>query len=85
VLFGAPLTLDEGENTRRFSDRIEAAVATLAREVTGDWWQARRAVSAADPVKGAETAHRGPDAPAWRRSWALDRPPPSGRGTSWPE
>jgi 1-acyl-sn-glycerol-3-phosphate acyltransferase len=85
VLFGAPLTLDEGENTRRFSDRIEAAVATLSREVTGDWWQARRAVSAADPVKGAETAHRGPDAPAWRRSWALDRPPPTGRGTSWPE
>ena len=85
VLFGAPLTLDEGENTRRFSDRIEAGVATLAREVDGDWWQARRAVSAADPVEGAETAHRGPDAPAWRRSWALDRPPPTGRGTSWPE
>jgi 1-acyl-sn-glycerol-3-phosphate acyltransferase len=85
VLFGAPLTLDEGENTRRFSDRIEAAVATLAREVDGDWWQARRAVSAADPVEGAETTHRGPDAPAWRRSWALDRPPPTGRGKSWPE
>ena len=85
MLFGAPLTLDEGENTRRFSDRVEAAVATLAREVDGDWWQARRAVSAADPVKGAETAHRGPDAPAWRRSWALDRPPPAGRGKSWPE
>ena len=85
VLFGAPLTLDEGENTRRFSERVEAAVATLAREVTGDWWQARRAVSAADPVEGAETAHRGPEAPAWRRSWALDRPPATGRGTSWPE
>ena len=60
VLFGAPLSLDEGENTRRFSDRVEAAVATLAREVDGDWWQARRTVSAADPVEGAETAHRGP-------------------------
>jgi uncharacterized protein (DUF302 family) len=23
-------------------------------------------------VKGAERAHRGPDAPAWRRAWALD-------------
>jgi 1-acyl-sn-glycerol-3-phosphate acyltransferase len=85
VLFGAPLTLDEGENTRRFSDRIEAAVATLAREVQGDWWQARRAISSADPVEGAESAHRGPDAPPWRRAWALDPPPPRGRGQSWPE
>ncbi len=49
VLFGAPMTPDEGENTRRFSDRIEASVATLAREVHSDWWRARRAVSAADP------------------------------------
>jgi 1-acyl-sn-glycerol-3-phosphate acyltransferase len=31
VLFGAPLTPDEGENAHRFSDRIEASVATLAR------------------------------------------------------
>ena len=53
VLFGAPMTPDEGENTRRFSERIEAAVATLAREVHSDWWQARRSVSAADPVPGA--------------------------------
>ena len=62
VLFGAPMTPDEGENTRRFSERIEAAVAALAREVHSDWWQARRAVSTADPVPGAETAHRGPEA-----------------------
>jgi 1-acyl-sn-glycerol-3-phosphate acyltransferase len=85
VLFGAPLTPDQGENAHRFSDRVEASVATLAREVHGDWWQARRAVSAADPVKGAETAHRGPEAPAWRRSWALDVRPSEGRGKRWPE
>ena len=85
VLFGAPLSLDEGENTRRFSDRVEAAVATLAHEVDGDWWQARRAVSAVDPVEGAETAHRGPEAPAWRRSWALDARPSDRGHTSWPE
>ena len=84
VLFGAPLTLDEGENTRRFADRLEAAVAILAREVRTDWWQARRDVSAADPTPGAETAHRGPDAPAWRRAWALDAPPSDHRATSWP-
>jgi 1-acyl-sn-glycerol-3-phosphate acyltransferase len=85
VLFGAPLTPDEGENAHRFSDRVEAAVATLSREVHADWWQARRAVSAVDPLPGAETSHRGPDAPAWRRAWALDTRPPSGRGTNWPE
>ena len=85
VLFGAPLTPDEGENANRFSGRVEASVATLAREVHADWWQARRAVSTVDPVPGAGTAHRGPEAPAWRRAWALDRPPSSGRRTSWPE
>jgi 1-acyl-sn-glycerol-3-phosphate acyltransferase len=85
VLFGAPLTPDEGENAHRFSDRVEAAVATLSREVHADWWQARRAVSAVDPVAGAETSHRGPDAPAWRRAWALDGAPRSGRSNNWPE
>ena len=85
MLFGAPLTPDEGEKTHRFSDRVEAAVATLAREVHSDWWQARRSVSSVEPVAGAEMAHRGPDAPAWRRAWALDAPPSSGRGKSWPE
>jgi 1-acyl-sn-glycerol-3-phosphate acyltransferase len=85
VLFGAPLTPDEGESTHRFSDRVEAAVATLAREVHADWWEARRSVSAVDPVGGAESAHRGPDAPAWRRAWALDARPSSGRRSSWPD
>jgi 1-acyl-sn-glycerol-3-phosphate acyltransferase len=85
VLFGAPMTPDEGENTRRFSDRIEAAVATLAREVQSDWWQARRSVSAADPVAGAATAHRGPEASTWRRAWALDGPPARDRRREWPD
>jgi 1-acyl-sn-glycerol-3-phosphate acyltransferase len=84
VLFGAPLTPDEGENAHRFSNRIEAAVASLSREVHADWWQARRAVSTSDPVEGAALAHRGPDAPAWRRAWALDTRPSSGRAP-WPE
>ena len=69
------MTPDEGESAHRFSDRVEAAVATLAREVHSDWWQARRSVSAVAPVEGAETAHRGPTASAWRRAWALDEAP----------
>ena len=84
VLFGAPLSPDDGENTHRFSDRIEAAVATLSREVHSDWWQARRAVSAMAPVGGAETAHRGPQASPWRRAWALDEAPSRERGSEWP-
>ena len=83
VLFGAPLSPDEGESAHRFSDRVEAAVAVLAREVQSDWWRARRAVSPADPEVGAHSAHRGPDAPAWRRAWALD-PPPARSHTDWP-
>jgi 1-acyl-sn-glycerol-3-phosphate acyltransferase len=85
VLFGAPLSPDEGENTHRFSDRVEAAVATLAREVQSDWWQARRAISPADALEGADTAHRGPDAPAWRRAWALEASPANSRTKRWPE
>ncbi len=84
VLFGAPLSPDEGENTHRFSDRVEAAVATLSREVHSDWWQARRSISAVAPVEGAETAHRGPAGSPWRRAWALDGPPLRERGTDWP-
>jgi hypothetical protein len=75
---------DEGESARRFSDRIEAAVATLSREVHSDWWTARRSVSAVAPVHGAETAHLGPAASAWRRAWALDEAPTRGRRADWP-
>ena len=83
VLFGAPMTPDEGENAHRFSDRVEAAVATLAREVQTDWWQARRSVSPAAPLEGAASAHRGPEAAAWRRAWALDPAPSHER--EWPD
>jgi 1-acyl-sn-glycerol-3-phosphate acyltransferase len=88
VLFGAPMSPDGGESAHRFSDRVEAAVATLAREVHTDWWQARRSVSPAAPLEGAGTAHRGPEGAAWRRAWALEVPPPRRgtvqRGQEWP-
>jgi 1-acyl-sn-glycerol-3-phosphate acyltransferase len=85
VLFGAPMTPDDDENARRFSDRVEAAVATLAREVHSDWWQARRSVSAVAPAPGADTAHRGPAASPWRRAWALDEPPSRVHDSEWPD
>jgi 1-acyl-sn-glycerol-3-phosphate acyltransferase len=69
VTFGAPMVPAEGDDARRFGARIERAVAELADEATTDWWQARRRAHAAEtPVL------TGPDAPAWRRAWALGDP-----------
>ena len=68
VTFGAPLRPREGERTNKFSDRIEEAVAVLADEQTTDWWTARRRAA-----MGTTPSLAGPDAGAWRRSWALER------------
>ena len=79
VTFGAPLRPREGENTQRFSARVEEAVAILADERATDWWTARRrAASSATPDL------RGPDAGAWRRAWALERNKRKSRAKSWP-
>jgi 1-acyl-sn-glycerol-3-phosphate acyltransferase len=69
VTFGAPMTPSPGEDARRFGATIERAVAALADEATTDWWQARRRAHA-----GESPALTGPDAPAWRRAWALGDP-----------
>jgi 1-acyl-sn-glycerol-3-phosphate acyltransferase len=67
ITFGLPLRSRPEENARRFSARIEAAVATLADETSSDWWTARRRAAA-----GATPPLQGPPVGAWRRSWALD-------------
>jgi 1-acyl-sn-glycerol-3-phosphate acyltransferase len=69
VTFGAPLAPAEGDDARRFGATLERAVAALADEATTDWWQARRRAHA-----GESPALTGPDAPAWRRAWALGDP-----------
>ena len=84
VTFGTPLWPAEGEDARRFSSRIEAAVATLAAESTSDWWTARKQAAA-----GATPPLQGPDSAPWRRSWALapspDRSEPiDADGNNWP-
>lgn len=66
VTFGDPLQPAEGESTAGFAERIERAVAALADEATTDWWQARQRAAA-----GATPPLVGPEAPAWRRAWAL--------------
>jgi 1-acyl-sn-glycerol-3-phosphate acyltransferase len=69
VTFGAPLLPAPGDDSRRFAATIERAVAGLADEATTDWWSARRRSHA-----GESPPLAGPDAPAWRRAWALGDP-----------
>jgi 1-acyl-sn-glycerol-3-phosphate acyltransferase len=66
VVFGHPMTAVEGESTRRFNARIEAAVTTLADEATTDYWTARRRAAA-----GTSPTLGGPEYAGWRRQWAL--------------
>ena len=42
VVFGSPLPPVEGESTRRFNARIEAAVTTLGDEALTDFWTSRQ-------------------------------------------
>jgi 1-acyl-sn-glycerol-3-phosphate acyltransferase len=66
VIFGAPLRLTEGENTRRFNARIEAAVTRLGDEAITDYWTAtKRAANGTNPKL------TGPEYNGWRRQWEL--------------
>jgi hypothetical protein len=66
VVFGAPLSQHDGENTRRFNTRIEAAVTRLGDEALTDFWTAsKRAAGGANPKL------TGPDYNGWRRQWEL--------------
>jgi len=66
VLFGTPLTAADGENTRRFNERIEAAVTRLGDETLTDWWTASRNAAADRNPKLSGPEHNG-----WRRQWQL--------------
>jgi 1-acyl-sn-glycerol-3-phosphate acyltransferase len=66
VTFGTPISPDAGEDARRLAARLERAVAALADERSTDWWTARRRAA-----EGTTPAISGPQAAAWRRSWAL--------------
>ena len=66
VVFGSPLRAAEGENTRRFNTRIEAAVTLLGDETLTDYWTARR-----NAANGASPRLTGPEYNSWRREWAL--------------
>lgn len=66
VVFGSPLHPLEGESTRRFNSRIEAAVAALGDEALTDYWTSRQR-----SAKGTNPKLTGPEYNGWRRQWAL--------------
>lgn len=66
VAFGDPIAAHDGESTRRFNARIEAAVTELADETLSDFWTARRRAAS-----GTTPPLTGPEYTGWRRDWAL--------------
>jgi 1-acyl-sn-glycerol-3-phosphate acyltransferase len=66
VVFGSPLWPIEGESTRRFNSRIEAAVTRLGDEALTDYWTATRRAAA-----GTNPKLTGPEYNGWRRQWEL--------------
>ncbi|MEQ1700495.1 MAG: lysophospholipid acyltransferase family protein [Ilumatobacteraceae bacterium] len=66
VVFGTPLFPIEGESTRRFNARIEAAVTALGDEALTDYWTSRQRAA-----KGTNPKLTGPEYNGWRRQWAL--------------
>jgi 1-acyl-sn-glycerol-3-phosphate acyltransferase len=80
ITFGTPLRPADAEDTRALAVRIERAVTALADEQATDWWTARRRAAA-----DASPSLAGPDAGAWRRSWALGEDKRrTRRGPVWP-
>ena len=74
VLFGTPLKAHDGENTRRFNERIEAAVTRLGDETLTDWWTASlNAGKGRSPKLSGPDAlrSRGADHNSWRKQWKL--------------
>jgi len=66
VVFGSPLRPAEGENTRRFNARIEAAVTRLGDEALTDYWTASKRAA-----QGSSPKLTGPEYNGWRRQWEL--------------
>ncbi|MFV0525451.1 MAG: lysophospholipid acyltransferase family protein [Acidimicrobiales bacterium] len=83
VVFGAPMTMTDGEDVRAYAQRIERRISELADELDKGWWQARR-----NAYSGATPDIAGPEVGAWRRRWALGPPPgdvrPSSPRPRWP-
>lgn len=80
VTFGHPIRPGEDDDARSLGPRIEQAVAALADESTTDWYTAR-----VNAHTGATPPLTGPDAPNWRRAWALGDPKRTRKRREWPD
>jgi 1-acyl-sn-glycerol-3-phosphate acyltransferase len=67
VTFGRPLRSSPGDDPRALAAALEREVAALADEQTTDWWTAKKRAAAR-----TTPSLIGPEAGAWRRTWALD-------------
>jgi 1-acyl-sn-glycerol-3-phosphate acyltransferase len=74
VTFGRPLRPEPGGDPRVLADDLERSISALADEHTTDWWTARRRASTR-----SSPSLIGPEAGAWRRTWALGEPARRGR------
>ena len=79
VRFGPPVEVNEGDDFRHVSKRLQQAMARLWDEDVTDWYRSlRRQEDEATPSLA------GPDAPRWRRTWEASRPVPRrGPGRVW--
>ena len=66
ITFGHPLRSQAGGDARRLAADLERAMAALADEQTTDWWTARKRAA-----RQTTPSLIGPQAGAWRRTWAL--------------
>jgi 1-acyl-sn-glycerol-3-phosphate acyltransferase len=66
VTFGRPLRPEPAGDPRVLADELEHSISALADEQTTDWWTARRRAAT-----WSSPSLTGPEAGAWRRTWAL--------------
>jgi len=69
VRFGPALRLEEGEDFRSFSRRMQQAMARLWDEDASSWYGSLRR-----EAEGSTPSMSGPQAPRWRRVWESSRP-----------
>ncbi len=80
VRFGPPLRLEQDEDYRSLSKRMQQSLARLWDEDGSTWWDSMRRES-----EGATPSMSGPDGPRWRRVWDSTRPlPRRARPKAWP-
>lgn len=68
INFGYPLKINQDEDVRQFTKRIQAAVDELAYEIKSDWWSTKLAAS-----KGEVPSLEGPQTKGWRDEWERSR------------